>query len=319
MIIEPEGLFGGERLAACSDLAQLYWPRLYIGSNGYARLELSYPSIISKIFRNFRKVPDQKTLWNVFREYEANYLAVLYEADGTWWCQFATSEKFLPRYKTRRDSESPSPSAETMQAFRKGYMKWKSTKSLSGQPFQKIPEDFGKFPLERRGVGVGVGEGVGVVEEPPEVAKNATSSSGGSPDQDGADFFELEVAQTTKTRKKARPERVLAVEDVWKFYQETFNKQGMTLTDKRKQKGLARLGEALRMPEANGNLAVAVNLMKAAIEEVAQDPWEGRLTFNDWEKYVFGSAERFENWVDRWRKGSEKEERSTERRQAYAR
>ena len=65
-IIEPEGLFAGERLAACTDLAQLYWPRFYIGSNGFARIELSYTSVISKIFRNFKKPPESKVLWSIY-------------------------------------------------------------------------------------------------------------------------------------------------------------------------------------------------------------------------------------------------------------
>lgn len=155
-IIEAEGLFSGERLSACSDLAQLYWPRFYIGSNGFGRLELSYTSIISKIFGKFRKPPESEVLWAIFREYEANFLAILYEINGVWWCEFDTSQKFLPRYKTRRDLDSPSPSLEMRQKFDKGYISWKSSKCFTPQSFQKSSESFG-----RRGEGVGVGDGVG--------------------------------------------------------------------------------------------------------------------------------------------------------------
>jgi hypothetical protein len=178
VIIESEGLFSGERLAACSDLAQLYWPRFYIGSNGFARLELSYASIISKIFGNFSKVPKSEELWDIFREYEANFLAVLYEANGVWWCQFSTSEKYLPRYKTRRDSESPAPPAQTMENFRKGYIAWKSSKSLSSQSFQKSSEDFA-----RRGEGVGVGEGVGEGIELSLLSPAAPAETGPRPEE----------------------------------------------------------------------------------------------------------------------------------------
>jgi hypothetical protein len=38
-IIDPEGLFGGDRLRRCSNVAQLHWPRLFLGSDGFARLE----------------------------------------------------------------------------------------------------------------------------------------------------------------------------------------------------------------------------------------------------------------------------------------
>lgn len=153
-IIDPEGLFQGERLAACSDMAQFCWPRLYLGSNGYARLELSYSSIISKIFRNFKNPPKSAELWEIFREYEKNFLAILYEINGVWWCEFATSEKWLPRYKTRRDEESPAPTLEDRQRFHSGLLKWKSNNSFSNESFQKVSEDF-----VRRGVGVGVGVG----------------------------------------------------------------------------------------------------------------------------------------------------------------
>lgn len=169
-IIDPEGLFSGERLAACSDLAQLYWPRCFLGANGYARLELSYKSVISKIFRNFQKPPEKDTLWAVFQEYEKNCLAILYQVEttGVWWCEFATSEKWLRRYKTAKDRNSPAPSREVRDQFQNRLLAWRNDNRLPYQPFQKISEDFGKFPL---GVGVGVGDGVGVgvIQEQPQI------------------------------------------------------------------------------------------------------------------------------------------------------
>ena len=99
-----------------------------------------------------------------------------------------------------------------------------------------------------------------------------------------------------------------AIEEIWKFYQLTLNKPDLFFTEKRKEKGLSRLRDAMRMPEAKGNLASAVELMKAAIEEVARDPWEGRSSYNDWEKHIFGSTERFESWIEKWRKGREQED-----------
>jgi hypothetical protein len=157
-IIDPEGLFCGERLAACSDLAQLYWPRFFLAANSCARIELSYKSLVSRVFANFQKIPTSLEIWAIFREYEANFLAILYETDGgTWWCQFITSEKFLPKYKKTRDNLTPGPSLHLIDAHQVGYLAWKKSKSFQNQPFQKLPESF-----QREGVGIGVGIGVGV-------------------------------------------------------------------------------------------------------------------------------------------------------------
>lgn len=155
-IIDPDGLFAGERLAACSDIAQLYWPRLFLAANTCGRLELSYKSIVSRIFANFHKIPEPLGIWQIFKEYEANFLAVLYQTDsGIWWCEFATSEKFLPKYKKRRDELSPAPSSELMEKHRQGYIAWKKSKSFNNEQFQKFPEN-----STRGGVGIGVGIGV---------------------------------------------------------------------------------------------------------------------------------------------------------------
>jgi hypothetical protein len=163
-IIDPEGLFSGERLGACSDFAQLCWPRLFLAANSCGRIELSYNSIISRVFGNFEKPPKSSELWEVFREYERNFLAVLYESDGgVWWCQFITSEKFLPKYKKTRDELSPVPSVEAMEKHRRGYLGWKKANSFQNQSFQKTSQDFGR---EGVGIGVGIGGGIGIGEKP---------------------------------------------------------------------------------------------------------------------------------------------------------
>jgi hypothetical protein len=41
-IIDPEGLFGGDRLRRCSNAAQLHWRRLLLASDGFARLEINF-------------------------------------------------------------------------------------------------------------------------------------------------------------------------------------------------------------------------------------------------------------------------------------
>ena len=159
-IIDPDGLFFGERLAACSDLAQLYWPRFFLAANGYGRLELSYKSIISHVFANFSSPPKSEEIWQIFREYDDNFLAVLYETDGgVWWCQFITSEKFLPKYKKTRDKSSPAPPLNLLKLHHDGYIAWKRSKSFQNQSFQKSSEI-----SQWRGVGIGVGVGVGEIQ-----------------------------------------------------------------------------------------------------------------------------------------------------------
>lgn len=164
-IIDPDGLFGGDRLAACSDLAQLYWPRLFLAANGCARLEMSYSSIISKIFKNFKKTPKSSDLWAVFHEYEANFLAVLYEADGIWWCQFITSEKNLPKYKRDRDKSTPAPPLELLEKHKFGYVAWKKANSFGTSDFGNFQEI--SYGEEKRGVGIGVGVGEERAIAPP--------------------------------------------------------------------------------------------------------------------------------------------------------
>lgn len=168
-IIDPEGLFSGERLAACSDVAQLYWPRFFLAANSCGRIELSYKSLISRVFVNFHKIPEAAQIWQIFREYDANFLAVLYETEGgTWWCQFVTSEKFLPKYKKTRDNLSPAPSADILEIHRKGYLEWKKSKSFQNQSFQKVSANSSS---EGIGIGVGIGEGIGKKQKPSPKAK----------------------------------------------------------------------------------------------------------------------------------------------------
>src|SRR5260370_20680214 len=121
LIVDPKGLFEGERLAACSDDAQLHWQRLFLAANGYARLELSYPVIVANVYRSFRTPPTEDELWGFFEEYAANFLVVLYLTDGVWWAQFSASEKYMPRYKAARDRESPAPPLALLERHRNGY------------------------------------------------------------------------------------------------------------------------------------------------------------------------------------------------------
>ena len=156
LIVDPAGLFEGERLATCSDLGQLHWQRLFIAANGHARLELSYSAICNRVYKNFKKPPSEDELWGLFEEYARAFLVILYQSHGVWWCQFATSKKYMPRYTTARDDASPPPPIELVNRHREGYTEWKRAKSLAHQRFRKFAESSGNVPKVSDAVAVAV-------------------------------------------------------------------------------------------------------------------------------------------------------------------
>lgn len=193
-IIDPDGLFEGERLAACSDIAQLYWQRLFLAANSCARMELSYPTILGKVFKTFKSPPSQGELWAIFEELERNFLAILYESEGTWWCQFVTSEKHLPQYKKARDKASPAPPPEMVEKHAAGYKDWKKGNSLKNQSFRKSSENF-----QRRGIGEVVGE---VKEEAEERRGKRNDAPQETPPPDSADTINRIVCAHPKSKAR---------------------------------------------------------------------------------------------------------------------
>jgi hypothetical protein len=197
-VINPHGLFEGQRLAACSDVAQLYWPRLFCAANGYARLELHYPTIAGRCFHGFRQVPTEDQVFAVVKEYADNFLVVPYHADGQLWVQFATEDKFLRRRKTADDERSPAPPPASLDTFKAGYAAWKakrqSTSSSGGNgTFSKLfPTYFQKASDEfSPGVGVGVGVGDGVGDGDGEPSALALSVEGARAVHEAPTVFDL--------------------------------------------------------------------------------------------------------------------------------
>lgn len=160
IVIDPKGLQEGERLAACSDLAQLHYPRLLLSSNGFGRMELSYPVLVSTVYRSFSTPPSEDQLWRIFEEYATNHLVIIYEVNNVWWAQFDTSEKYLPRYKTARDQASPWPPSDLVERHRNGYVEWKRAKSISNQRFRKFSENSRNLPKISAAVAVAVADAV---------------------------------------------------------------------------------------------------------------------------------------------------------------
>lgn len=171
-IIDPKGLFLGERLSQCSDIAQLHWPRLYAAANGYARLELNYKKIVASAYSSFQNPPSQTQLFGWIREYRDEYLLFVYQSNGALWGQWQTNERYLPGYKTADDKRSPSPPADQQQTYRKTYEALKKQRVLKNQQFADLLEvapscsELSKVIAIGVGVGEGVGVGVGEKTEP---------------------------------------------------------------------------------------------------------------------------------------------------------
>lgn len=151
-IIDPDGFFNGDRLRRCSNLAQLHWPRLFLASNGFGRLEINYAKIIGRAYGTFKPVPSEADLNSYIGEYVQHNLLFLYEIDGQMWGQWDTQSRCLPRFKTASDRRSPAPPEAAYLAWKRSYL---SQKTSFPKYFGNISEGF------RSGVGVGVGVGVG--------------------------------------------------------------------------------------------------------------------------------------------------------------
>jgi len=150
-IIDADGLFGGNRWRGCTNAAQLHWPRLFLASDGFGRLELNYNKIIARAYSTFNPAPSEAELQAYLQEYSQNYLLFVYGVDGQIWGQWDTPAEFLPRYKTAIDRRSPIPPELEFNEWKKRYRA--ETKSLQ-KCFVNIPESF----LCGKGL-VGYGEG----------------------------------------------------------------------------------------------------------------------------------------------------------------
>ncbi len=146
-IIDPEGLFHGDRLAQCSNLARLYWPYFFLVSNGYGRLEINYSRIVSRAFATFRPLPGETEIMDFVKEYARAHLLFLYPCGNQIWGQWDCKSGSLPRFKTMADQRSPVPPEPAYQQWLKAYR----VENGSVQ----------KFLQQGIGGGVGVGGGVG--------------------------------------------------------------------------------------------------------------------------------------------------------------
>lgn len=181
-IIDPEGLYGGGRLASCSDSARLHWPWLFLAANGFGRMHLDYKAIIRSVYQNFKQPPTEAEFWSYVKEYADHHLLFLYRRGQQVWGQWDCKQGCLPRWQTKRDKESPAPPADQYERWLAEYHSVTTMDPSEELPeflnvsenFGKLPktsDDFGELPKASEtsgnlasgiGNGVGVGLGLGV-------------------------------------------------------------------------------------------------------------------------------------------------------------
>jgi hypothetical protein len=167
--IDPEGMFGGDRMALLSDSAKMAWPWFWCASNTVGRVELNYREFTTGAFRQFRKHPTEKQFWEWVEEFHEAFLLFVYQANGQAWGQWDVTERYLPKYKVKADERTPAPVAADFLKWRGAYQNSK-IQALSAkcrlfsvsENFQKLSESSETFPV---GSGSGYGSGVGEEQE----------------------------------------------------------------------------------------------------------------------------------------------------------
>jgi hypothetical protein len=242
-IIDATGLFLGDRLAWCSDTAQLHWPRLYAAANNYARLELNYQKIISKAYTSFSKPPTETEFWSMIREYKNNFLLLVYQnTDGSLWGQWQTNDRYLLGHKNAEDKRSPEPSGESQDEYRKAYIEFKKSKCIQKEELADLLQvtTFRKDLFEKTEVtlvGVGGGEGVG----------------------EGRNLGLTPLSPSAPAMAKIRPEEFA---NTWNRLRGPLPKVE-TFTDSRRKKVIARIHEKItleRFAEAVENCRIKPHL-----------------------------------------------------------
>lgn len=145
-LIDPEGLANGERLRACSDLARLWWPMLFLQGNTLGRMEIDYASNILRY--GMSKPPTESRYAEMILEYRTNYLLFLYlDKIGATWGQWWAKPNSLPSYKTNPDKATPAPPQEEFVAWCNEYHAIKRQASL--ERFGSLPASEGAEPGEQ--------------------------------------------------------------------------------------------------------------------------------------------------------------------------
>lgn len=144
MLIDPQGLLHGDRVAACSDEAQLHFPRLLAASNTFGRFRMSVDWLQGEVYGSFHAKPSKEQMTAWLREYHANFLLFIYKAhDGSMWAQWDVPEKLLGQYRAAADRKTPAPAPQELEAFRNSYVE--SLRARNKNDLDIISEGFGKI------------------------------------------------------------------------------------------------------------------------------------------------------------------------------
>jgi hypothetical protein len=158
-LIDPDGLFNGQRLRQCSNMARLFWPYMFLASNTYGRFEVDPHRIITRAFTSFRPVPSQDEIMGYVQEYRAASLLFIYEANGQIWGQWDAKKGSLPTHNLKADRESPPPPPKDFEEWRSSY---RLGRMRVVDNFGKISDGLKCFSKSPYGIGVGIGVGVGL-------------------------------------------------------------------------------------------------------------------------------------------------------------
>ncbi len=185
------------------------------------------------------------------------------------------------RLNKKHETTGPEPPTEELEKY---------TKSTNGNQW---------LTNGRHGLGLGFGLGTGsgrLSSSSEESSSDVSVSSSPTPDE---------------ARLKA------SIRTVWTYYTETFHKNPkvLTLTADREKKGLARLREC--MVKTGGDIDRAVELLKIAIDALAGSRFHmgannSKKTYVSWEKHLFKSQEKLEEWLEASREQHELETGSEE-------
>lgn len=196
-VIDPAGLFNGDRLSLLSDEARMAWPHLFCASNSLGRMELSAETLRHEVFGRFRRPPTRDKIWQWLEEYFGSWLLFIYQSDdGKKWGQWWTSERYLPRHKLTADLRTPAPDGQTYLKWQAAYVEARKTVTTCSS------NNFKNFRKISLGVGIGVGGGIGKGRTPLppkgggeqiELAKLTTEPESGTLPKRGLD------AETSRT------------------------------------------------------------------------------------------------------------------------
>lgn len=211
-LIDPEGLFNGDKFEDVSDEARLHWPFFWCASNTLARLELNYHKVIGRAYRRFKTPPTEEQFWAYVKEYFDAYLLFVYEADGSIWGEWNTSKKYLPRHTLTADKRTPAPDTSAFNTWKEEYIEKKrsrSTASSSGinvfvkvslalpKGVRKVDED---LHTDAQGIGEGVGVGVGVGKVKTICASDDALGSHLDPPPESKTLFAIDAAEDRKQK-----------------------------------------------------------------------------------------------------------------------